>query len=56
MRRAIEAIQNAGIEVDIWKIEGVEEREDAARLAEQARVGEGRQGVKCVVLGRGAST
>ena len=55
MRGAIEAIQNAGIEVDIWKIEGVDERSDAAMLAEQARAG-GREGVVCVVLGRGAST
>ena len=54
MRRTIEAIQNAGIEVDVWKIEGVDEREDAAMLAEQARVG-GRDGVTCVLLGRGAS-
>ena len=56
MRRAIEAIQDAGIEVDIWKIEGVDAREDAAMLSEQARSGSGREGVKCVVLGRGAST
>src|SRR5664279_630649 len=56
MRRAIENIQNFGIEVDIWKIEGVDERDDAVMLAEQARSGEGREGVTCVVLGRGAST
>jgi myo-inositol catabolism protein IolC len=56
MRGAIEAIQNAGIEVDVWKIEGVDEREDAAMLAEQTRSGPGREGVVCVVLGRGAST
>jgi myo-inositol catabolism protein IolC len=56
MRRAIEDIQNAGIEVDIWKIEGVDEREDAAMLAEQSRSGSGRENVKCVLLGRGAST
>ena len=56
MRRAIEGTQNAGVEVDVWKIEGVDEREDAAMLAEQARAGEGRQGVTCVLLGRGAST
>ena len=56
MRRAIEAIQNAGIEVDIWKIEGVDTRSDAVMLSEQARSGEGRAGVKCVLLGRGAST
>jgi myo-inositol catabolism protein IolC len=53
MRRAIAAIQDAGIEVDIWKIEGVEERADCEMLAAQARVG-GRDGVVCVVLGRGA--
>jgi len=56
MRRAIESIQNFGIEVDVWKIEGVEVREDAVALAEQARSGEGREGVTCVLLGRGAST
>lgn len=56
MRRAIEAIQDFGIEVDIWKIEGVDERDDAAMLAEQTRSGSGREGVVCVVLGRGAST
>jgi myo-inositol catabolism protein IolC len=56
MRRAIEDIQNAGIEVDVWKIEGVDEQADAAMLAEQARSGKGREGVTCVLLGRGAST
>jgi myo-inositol catabolism protein IolC len=56
MRRAIEEIQNAGIEVDVWKIEGVDESADAAMLADQTRSGEGREGVACVLLGRGAST
>ena len=56
MRRAIEDVQNFGVEVDIWKIEGVDEQSDAAMLAEQARAGPGREGVKCVLLGRGAST
>jgi myo-inositol catabolism protein IolC len=56
MREAIAGIQDAGIEVDVWKIEGVDERADAAMLAEQTRSGAGREGVKCVVLGRGAST
>jgi myo-inositol catabolism protein IolC len=55
MRRTIEDTQAAGIEVDIWKIEGVDQREDAAMLAEQARSGAGRDGVRCVLLGRGAS-
>jgi myo-inositol catabolism protein IolC len=53
MRRAIAEIQDAGIEVDIWKIEGVDERSDCEMLATQARTG-GRDGVVCVVLGRGA--
>jgi 5-dehydro-2-deoxygluconokinase len=53
MRRTIEQIQDAGIEVDIWKIEGVDERSDCEMLAAQARTG-GRDGVVCVVLGRGA--
>src|SRR3954452_8358998 len=55
MRRAIEDCQNFGIEVDIWKIEGVDEQSDCEMLAEQTRRGEGREGVVCVVLGRGAS-
>ena len=55
MRRAIENIQNYGIEVDIWKIEGVDAREDAEMLSQQARKGEGRKNVKSVLLGRGAS-
>jgi myo-inositol catabolism protein IolC len=56
MRRTIEEAQTYGIEVDIWKIEGVDARDDAVMLAEQARSGEGREGVTCVLLGRGAST
>ncbi len=56
MRRAISDIQEFGIEVDIWKIEGVDARDDAVMLVDQCRAGEGREGVKCVLLGRGAST
>jgi myo-inositol catabolism protein IolC len=55
MRRAIEDSQNYGVEVDIWKIEGVDAREDAEMLSEQTRKGEGRENVKSVLLGRGAS-
>jgi myo-inositol catabolism protein IolC len=55
MRRAIEETQDFGCEVDIWKIEGVDAREDAEMLARQTRAGEGREGVVCVLLGRGAS-
>jgi 5-dehydro-2-deoxygluconokinase len=53
MRGAIAAIQDHGIEVDVWKIEGVDERADCEMLVAQARSG-GREGVSCVVLGRGA--
>jgi myo-inositol catabolism protein IolC len=55
MRRTIAAIQQAGIEVDVWKIEGVDRREDCEMLVAQARTGAGREGVVCVVLGRGAN-
>ena len=41
--------------MDIWKIEGVDERADCEMLAQHARR-EGRDGVVCVVLGRGATT
>ena len=53
MRRAIAELQAGGVEADIWKIEGVEERSDDAMLVAQAREG-GRDEVSCVVLGRGA--
>jgi myo-inositol catabolism protein IolC len=55
MRQSIENIQNYGIEVDIWKIEGVDTQEDAQMLVDQTRKGEGREGVVSVLLGRGAS-
>jgi myo-inositol catabolism protein IolC len=55
MRRAIEQIQDYGCEVDIWKIEGVDERADAEMLVRQTRTGEGRENVTSVLLGRGAS-
>jgi myo-inositol catabolism protein IolC len=54
MRRAIADIQAADIVVDIWKIEGVDERSDCEMLVKQART-DGRDGVVCVVLGRGAN-
>lgn len=54
MKRAIAELQDAGIEADIWKIEGIDRREDCEMIAEQTRSGQGREGVVCVVLGRGA--
>jgi myo-inositol catabolism protein IolC len=53
MRRAITELQEAGIEADIWKIEGIDSQEDCERIAETCRR-DGRDGVICVVLGRGA--
>jgi myo-inositol catabolism protein IolC len=53
MHTAIGQIQDAGIEPDIWKIEGIDAREDCERISEQVRR-DGRDGVACVVLGRGA--
>src|SRR3954465_5140157 len=54
MRRAIIELQDAGVEPDIWKIEGVDERSDAEMLVEATRR-DGRDGVVSVLLGRGAS-
>jgi myo-inositol catabolism protein IolC len=51
--QTIREAQEAGIEADVWKIEGLNKREDCERVSAQARSG-GRDGVVCVVLGRGA--
>jgi myo-inositol catabolism protein IolC len=53
MRRTIVELQDAGVEADVWKIEGIDTREDCERIAETCRR-DGRDGVICVVLGRGA--
>ncbi|MFL5849342.1 MAG: 2-deoxy-5-keto-D-gluconate 6-phosphate aldolase domain-containing protein, partial [Solirubrobacteraceae bacterium] len=55
MIRVIAELQDAGVEADVWKIEGVDDRSDCERIVAQARTG-GRDGVVCVVLGRGASS
>src|SRR5205807_2643303 len=52
--RAIAEAQSAGVEPQIWKVEGLERREDYGRVAEKARSG-GRENVVCIILGRGAS-
>jgi myo-inositol catabolism protein IolC len=51
--RSIVAMQRGGVEPDVWKIEGLDEHADCERVAEHAR-GDGRDGVVCIVLGRGA--
>src|SRR5918999_190832 len=53
MLRAIDALHGAGVEPDIWKIEGLDAREDCQRISERVR-SDGRDEVACVVLGRGA--
>jgi myo-inositol catabolism protein IolC len=53
MRRTITEFQDAGVDVDIWKIEGIDTQEDCQKIAETCRR-DGRDGVVCVVLGRGA--
>jgi myo-inositol catabolism protein IolC len=53
MRGAIEALQEAGIDPDVWKIEGLDRREDCEATADLVRR-DGRDQVACVVLGRGA--
>src|SRR5262245_17445397 len=49
---AIRALQEEGIEPDIWKIEGLDRREDCVQVVETARR-DGRGDVGCIVLGRG---
>jgi myo-inositol catabolism protein IolC len=51
---AIAELQDAGIETATWKIEGLDRREDCERVVAQCRAA-GREGVDCVLLGRGAS-
>ena len=53
MLQTICTLQDAGVEPDVWKIEGLDRREDCERVVETARRG-GRDDVGCIVLGRGA--
>jgi myo-inositol catabolism protein IolC len=50
---AIRTLQEAGVEPDVWKIEGLDRREDCEKIVKQARR-DGRDRVSCIVLGRGA--
>jgi myo-inositol catabolism protein IolC len=49
----IAALQAGGVEPDIWKIEGLDSRPACEEVVAQAQ-SEGRDGVRCIVLGRGA--
>ena len=52
MVEAIEELQDRGVEPDLWKVEGLDRREDCQRVVTAARAG-GRHNVGCIVLGRG---
>jgi myo-inositol catabolism protein IolC len=49
----IASLQAGGVEPHIWKIEGLDSKEDASAIVRQARSGDRNQ-VVCIVLGRGA--
>lgn len=49
---AIEQLQAAGVEPDLWKVEGLDRREDCQQIVATARAG-GRASVGCIILGRG---
>ena len=52
MVRAIHELQDAGVEPDVWKVEGLDRREDCEKIVAAARRGH-RDKVDCIVLGRG---
>jgi myo-inositol catabolism protein IolC len=52
MVQAITDLQDAGIEADVWKIEGIDQTDDCARVVAAARR-KGRDRVGCIILGRG---
>jgi myo-inositol catabolism protein IolC len=54
MVAALTQLQNAGVEPDVWKIEGLDRREDCLKIAEAARR-DGREQVGCIILGRGSN-
>jgi myo-inositol catabolism protein IolC len=52
MVQTIEELQDAHVEPNVWKIEGLDRREDCERIVAAVRRG-GRDKVSCIVLGRG---
>jgi len=52
MAGAIQQLQEAHVEPDVWKIEGLDRREDCEKIVAAARRG-GREKVSCIILGRG---
>jgi myo-inositol catabolism protein IolC len=52
MAEAIERLQDAGVEPDVWKVEGLDRRQDCEKIVAAARRS-GRDKVGCIILGRG---
>ena len=52
MVEAIHELQDAGVEPDLWKVEGLDRRDDCKEIVTAARAA-GRDRVSCIVLGRG---
>ena len=52
MVRAINQLQDAGVEPDVWKVEGLDRHEDCEEIVSAAHRG-GRDKVGCIILGRG---
>jgi 5-dehydro-2-deoxygluconokinase len=52
MVEAIRELQGAGVEPDVWKVEGLDRREDCREIVAAAR-DRGRDHVGCIILGRG---
>jgi myo-inositol catabolism protein IolC len=52
MAEAIQELQDAEVEPDVWKIEGLDRHEDCERIVAAAHRG-GRDTVGCIILGRG---
>jgi myo-inositol catabolism protein IolC len=52
MVQAIHELQDAGVEADVWKIEGIDRVEDCRKVVAATRRG-GRDRVGCIILGRG---
>ena len=52
MLRVICELQDTGVDPDVWKVEGLDSRDDCERIMATARH-DGRANVGCIVLGRG---
>ncbi len=52
MVQTIEELQDAQVEPDVWKIEGLDRASDCEKIVDAARRG-GRDEVGCIILGRG---